>query len=249
MGASGKVRVCASGVNSFAMNSRIFATPRSSITSLRSARTCVRDLFTSTASLRATPSRCASVFAWARACVRVWVVCAIDLVTGIVTTVAGNGQRGVPADGAVATAAPLVDPRAVAADDKGNVYILERGGHALRVVGTDGRIRTVVGTGQRGASGDGGDARLATMNGPKHLCLDREGNVLIADTENHCVRKYLPRTGMIVRVAGIGTKGAAGTGGPPERAELSQPHGVTVHADGTLYIADSSNHRVVKITP
>src|SRR5438067_638020 len=68
---------------------------------------------------------------------------AIDLATAVVTTVAGNGQKGVPADGAKATDAPLVDPRAVAADGRGNVYVLERGGHALRVVTPDGLIRTV----------------------------------------------------------------------------------------------------------
>jgi DNA-binding beta-propeller fold protein YncE len=174
---------------------------------------------------------------------------AIDLSTGVVTTVAGNGKKGVPEDGAVAQEAPLVDPRAVAADHRGNVYVLERGGHALRVVGPDGRIRTVVGTGKAGFIGDGGDARRATLNGPKHLCVDRDGDVYIADTENHCVRKYLPREGRIVRVAGTVKKGTTGLGGPPEQAELNQPHGVTVRADGTLYIADSSNNRVLKIVP
>jgi sugar lactone lactonase YvrE len=173
----------------------------------------------------------------------------VDLATGVVTTVAGNGSKGAPADGAVAREAPLVDPRAVAADAQGNVYILERSGHALRVVSPDGRIRTVVGTGEKGFSGDGGESRQAKLNGPKHLCIDRDGNVIIADTENHCIRKYLPKTGTIVRVAGTGKKGTAGLGGPPEQAELNQPHGVTVHRDGTLYIADSSNNRVLKIVP
>jgi DNA-binding beta-propeller fold protein YncE len=172
---------------------------------------------------------------------------AVDLKTGIVRTVAGNGRRGVPEDGAEARSAPLVDPRAVAADAEGNVYILERGGHALRVVARDGKVRTVAGTGEKGPGGDGGDARKATLNGPKHLCLDREGNVLIADTENHVIRKYLPRQGKIVRVAGTGRKGAGGVGGPPLEAELSQPHGVYLHSSGDLHIADSGNHRVLKI--
>src|SRR5262249_49025398 len=171
----------------------------------------------------------------------------VDLKTGIVHTVAGNGQRGVPQDGSDARSAPLVDPRAVAADRKGNVYILERSGHALRVVDADGKIRTVVGTGKAGATGDGGDARKATLNGPKHLGIDAEDNVLIADTENHVIRKYLPREGTIVRVAGTGKKGMAGLGGDPLKAELNQPHGVTVHASGMLYIADSSNNRVLRI--
>jgi sugar lactone lactonase YvrE len=172
---------------------------------------------------------------------------AVDLKTGTVRTVAGNGQKGVPEDGAEATKAPLVDPRAVAVDAKGNVYILERSGHALRVADSGGKIRTVAGTGRAGSAGDGGDARKATLNGPKHLCIDRDGSVVIADTENHLIRRYLPDTGKIVRVAGTGKKGTAGVGGPPKQAELSQPHGVFVHPSGELYIADSSNNRVLKI--
>lgn len=172
---------------------------------------------------------------------------AIDMKTGTLTTVAGNGEKGVPEDGAEAVKAPLVDPRAVAADGAGNVYVLERSGHALRVVDAKGKIRTVAGTGKVGAAGDGGDALKATLNGPKHLCVDGDGNVIIADTENHLIRKYLPKEGKIVRVAGTGKKGSAGLDGPPEKAELSQPHGVTVHKDGTLYISDSSNNRVLKI--
>ena len=172
---------------------------------------------------------------------------AVDLRTGIVTTVAGNGQKGVPADGSVAVNAPLVDPRAVAVDPKGNIYILERSGHALRAVDTSGKVRTLVGTGKPGHTGDGGDGREATLNGPKHLCIDLEGNVLIADTENHAIRKYQIRDGKIVAVAGTGKKGDAGLAGPPEQAELNQPHGVYMHPSGALYISDSSNHRILKL--
>ena len=173
----------------------------------------------------------------------------VSLKSGIVRTIAGNGQKGIPADGAVATDAPLVDPRAVIADASGAVYVLERSGHALRVVGTDGRIRTIVGTGQKGNTGDGGPALQATLNGPKHLCFDREGRILIADTENHVIRRYSPKDGMIVRIAGTGQPGSKGTGGPPLEVQLRQPHGVYVHADGTLYISDSGNNRVLKVVP
>ena len=171
----------------------------------------------------------------------------IDLKSNMVSTVAGNGDKGVPEDGALAVKAPLVDPRAVAVDAKGNIWILERSGHALRVVDRQGKIRTVVGTGKPGAGGDGDPGRQATLNGPKHLCVDRDGNVLIADTENHLIRKYVVSEDKVVRVAGTGKKGNAGLGGPPDKAESSQPHGVYVHPSGAIFIADSSNNRILKI--
>jgi sugar lactone lactonase YvrE len=171
----------------------------------------------------------------------------VDLKTGIVSTVAGNGQRGVPPDGAVATEAPLVDPRAVAVDSANNIYLLERSGHALRVADSTGKIRTLVGNGKSGSSDGDGDARQATLNGPKHLCIDLDGNVIIADTENHLIRKYVPSQQQVVRIVGSGRKGTRGVGGPPHEVELNQPHGVYLHRDGTLYISDSSNHRVLKL--
>ncbi len=172
----------------------------------------------------------------------------LDLKSGTIHTFAGNGQKGRPEEGAIAARSPLVDPRAVAADRKGNVYILERGGHALRVVRPDGRIHTVVNAaGKKGATGDGGPAIDATLNGPKHICIDLEDNVIIADAENNLIRKYLPATGQIIRLAGTGRKGPKGVGGDPLHVELARPHGVTVHKDGTLYITDSYNDRILKI--
>ena len=171
----------------------------------------------------------------------------VDLATGIITTIAGNGEQGVPHDGADATQAPLVDPRAVAVDSQGTVYVLERAGFALRAIDRNGRIRTVAGSGQQGLEGDGGDAKTARLYGPKHLCCDREDNVIIADTDHHVIRKFLPREGKIVRVAGTGEKGSAGVGGPPENLQLNQPHGVCIDASGTLFIVDSKNHRVLKV--
>jgi sugar lactone lactonase YvrE len=170
----------------------------------------------------------------------------VDLKTGLVDTVAGNGSKGVPGDGEDARKSPLVDPRAVAVDRKGNIYILERSGHALRVVDAKGRIRTVAGTGKAGNSGDGGDALKATLNSPKHLCVDQDDSVLIADSSNHVIRRYTPTDGKIVRVAGTGKKGLS-KGGPPLESLLNEPHGVFVHPNGTLYIVDSMNHRVFRL--
>lgn len=173
----------------------------------------------------------------------------LDLATNTSKVIAGNGKKGKPEDGAVAVDAPLVDPRAVAADRQGNIYILERGGNALRVVDKEGRIRTVVNaSGKKGGEGDGGLALEATMNGPKHLCVDKDDTVLIADAEAHLIRRYVPATGKIERVAGTGKQGSAGVGGDPKQCQLSRPHGVTVHpATGELYITDSYNNRVLKI--
>lgn len=174
----------------------------------------------------------------------------LDLAAGTSVVVAGNGEKGIPQDGSVAIESPLVDPRAVAADRQGNVYILERNGNALRVVDKEGRIRTVVNaSGKKGGEGDGGLAIDATMNGPKHLCIDKDDTVLIADAESHLIRRYIPATGKMERIAGTGMKGSAGVGGDPLQCQLARPHGVTVHPQtGVLYITDSYNNRVLKIT-
>lgn len=171
----------------------------------------------------------------------------IDLATNVITTVAGNGKGGVPTDGADAVNEPLVDPRAVTPDAEGGFYILERNGNALRYVDAQGKIKTVVGTGAKGLSGDGGPGLQATMNGPKYIALDRDGTVLIADAENHVIRRYSPKTGLITRVAGTGKPGTAGLDGDPLQCELRRPHGVTVGPDGSLYITDSYNDRILKI--
>jgi type 1 glutamine amidotransferase len=164
---------------------------------------------------------------------------AVDLATGIVRTVAGNGSTGVPREGGVALEEPLVDPRAVALDPWGNLYICERAGHAVRLVNGTGRIRTVVGTGERGYSGDGGPAREARLHGPKHLFAEANGDLLIADTENHAIRRYSPADGTIRHVVGAGRSGAGA---------LARPHGAQVHPrTGEVYVSDSGSNRVLRL--
>lgn len=162
----------------------------------------------------------------------------IDLKTQVVTTVAGNGQKGVPQDGKPATQSPLVDPRAVAVDAKGQVYVLERGGHALRVVDRAGKITTVVGTGKRGTAV--GAALETQLGSPKHLAIDAQDHVIIADEANRRILKYDPTQHQVAILLG---KGAT----KPNRG-LSKPHGVCVHQDGTIYIVDTGHHRILSLT-
>lgn len=158
----------------------------------------------------------------------------IDLATGRIDLAAGNGEKGLPEDGKPAREQPLVDPRAAAIDHQGRIYILERAGNALRVVDKDGTIRTA----------------LNGLAGPKHLCIDRDDNVIIADTDHHRIVKYIPGAGPgsdLVVLAGTGRKGASRDGGPALRVALNEPHGVTIRPDGTLYIVDSLNDRVFRL--
>jgi sugar lactone lactonase YvrE len=169
----------------------------------------------------------------------------IDLKSGIVTTIAGNGEKGVPQAGADAAASPLADPRAIAADSKGNVYVLERGGNALRVVDRKGKIRTLIAPANNAST----VATVAPdLNGPKHLCVDRKDNVVIADAENNLVRYFNSRTGKTVTIVGTGQPGKEIVSGEPLKTQVHRPHGVVVHPSGALYISDSYNHRILKLT-
>ena len=161
---------------------------------------------------------------------------AVDLKQGTVHRIAGNGSKGVPEDGAVAVDSPLVDPRAVAVDSKDQVYILERGGHALRVVTPDGKIRTVAGTGQKGYRD--GPALQAQLSSPKHLCIDAEDNVIIADDQNRAIRKFDAKDRTLTTILG------RGIGTPP--VQLNRPHGVCIE-QGKLYVVDTANDRILRL--
>ena len=171
---------------------------------------------------------------------------AIDLKSKVVRTVAGNGQKGIPADGSDAATSPLLDPRAVTVAKNGDVYILERGGHTLRVVDTKGKIRTVVGTGKAGPWTPNENPLEVTLKGPKHLFADQDGSVLIVDSENDVIRRFLPRENKVLHVAGTGKRGNA-LNNDPLKTELRHPHGVSVDAKGRIYISDSMNSRVLRI--
>ena len=171
---------------------------------------------------------------------------AVDLATGIIKTVAGNGKKGLPADDSKALETAMGDARAVTMAKDGTLYVLLRGGNSLVAV-KDGKARTVVNTaGKKGYSGDGGAARDATMNGPKYVAMDADDNVLICDTENHCVRRYTAKTGMIELIAGLPPKAGNTLGETWLTTELRRPHGVRLGPDGKLYICDTYNNRVLR---
>lgn len=183
-----------------------------------------------------------------------WRIRRIDLKTGIITTFAGSGrpanrsQAKSSGDGGAATKAVLAGSRAACVDGKGNVYICEREGNAIRKVDSSGVISTVAGTGAKGYSGDDGPPLQATLNGPKGLRCDVAGNLLVADCENHAIRKVDFTQNRISTIAG-GRRGSGGDNGPALRAELNRPHGCIMTGDGTLIVCDSENHRVRKVAP
>jgi len=171
---------------------------------------------------------------------------AVDLGTGVVTTLAGNGQKGLPVDGADALQTPMGDTRAVAQAKDGTLYVLLRGGNSLVAV-KDGRTRTVVNAGgKKGYSGDGGPGRDATMNGPKYVAMDADDNVLICDAENHCVRRYVPKSGAIELIAGQPPQPGDKIGSTLLSTQLRRPHGVRLGPDGRIYICDTYNNRVLR---
>ncbi|HET9257257.1 MAG TPA: SMP-30/gluconolactonase/LRE family protein [Pseudonocardiaceae bacterium] len=161
---------------------------------------------------------------------------------GTITTIAGNGRRGGTGDGGPATAAELDNPRGIAVDQAGNVYIADSLNARIREVDTSGRIRTVAGNGIRGLSGDGGPATAAQLAIPDGVVVDRDNTLYIGDALNHRVRK-VDTSGTITTFAGAGLA-YPGDGGPANHANLDQPWGVSLGKDGRIYIADSNNHRV-----
>ncbi len=161
---------------------------------------------------------------------------------GDISTVAG-GDVG---DGGPATNATLRTPYGVAVDTSGNLFIADANNNRIRKVNASGTITTVAGDGAQGFSGDGGPATNARLYFPSGVAVDTSGNLFIADTSNHRVRK-VNASGTITTVAGNGTSGFSGDGGPATNARLYFPSGVAVDTSGNLFIADANNYRIRKV--
>ena len=164
--------------------------------------------------------------------------------TGVISTVAGGGTAG---DGSPATGASLRAPSGLAVDAPGNVYISELLANRIRRINRDGTIATIAGNGSAGFSGDGGTATAASLDGPLGIAFDAAGNLYIADSLNHRIRK-VTANGVISTVAGNGTSGSSGDGGPAAAASLSLPNDVVADAAGNLYIADTGNNKIREMT-
>ena len=166
---------------------------------------------------------------------------------GIITTIAGTGNAGYSGDGGLALAAELNFPWGITLDALGNIYIPDFSNNCIRKINTAGLITTVAGNGIVGYTGDGGLATAAQLNHPTAVTIDTLGNLYIADGENNCVRK-VNTAGIINTIVGNNIQGYSGDGGLSTAAELNLPWGMVFDTNGNLYIVDSQNLCVRKVT-
>ena len=171
----------------------------------------------------------------------------IDLSSGVINTFVGDGEKRRTPDGASFSQQSVNGPRASDFDADGNLWLALREGNAIYRL--DLRNRTFhheAGTGAKGFTGNGGPARAATLSGPKGIAVGPDGDVYFADTESHTIR-FLDRSeGTVELLLGTGKRGGAFSR-KPLRCETNRPHGIYVDSDGSVYIGDSENHRVIRV--
>ncbi len=162
----------------------------------------------------------------------------VDLATGIINTIAGTGEKKLPSDKQTALGAPLFGPRSLAVDEHSIWIALREGNSVWRLDRKKGTLHHIAGSGKKGFSDDGEAAATSTFNGPKGLAIDADGNVLVADTENHAIRRIDLNANTVTTVMG----------GHIEQAttRLARPHGITIDKDGKAIVGDSENHRVIR---
>lgn len=168
--------------------------------------------------------------------------------SGTITTFAGNGTYGFKGDGGPASAAALAGPRGVVVDAAGNVYFSDSFNNRVRKIDANGVISTIAGNGQDNSSGDGGPATSAGLRQPYGLAFDASGNLYVAEVRGHRIRKITP-SGIIWTLAGTGSAGFAGDGGPAVAAKMNQPNGVATDSLGNVYLSDTLNNRIRRVSP
>lgn len=166
--------------------------------------------------------------------------------SGVITTIAGNGISGFSGDGGPAKLAMVSFPTGLTFDHNGNILFTDQGNYRVRKIDTQGVITTIAGNGTIGYSGDGGPAINASFSLMYGLAVDRTGNIYICDTGNNVIRK-IDTAGIITTVAGNGTAGFSGDGGPATQAMLNFPYALLPDSNGNLYIGDFNNDRVRKV--
>lgn len=169
----------------------------------------------------------------------------VDAKTHIITTIAGTGQPGFSGDGGPATKAMLNQPHSIQLDASGNLYICDILNHRIRKVDLkSGVIHTFAGTGEKAATPDGAKFATAPLYGPRAMDFDRQGNLWLALREGNAVYKLDLKTGTLHHIAGTGSKGFTGNGGPAKEATLSGPKGLSIGPDGNVYFADTESHSI-----
>lgn len=172
----------------------------------------------------------------------------VDLETGIVRTFAGTGQKKPTPDGAKLDGTPLNGPRALDFDRKHSLYLaLREGNQVYRIDLKTKTLHHLAGNGRKGFTGNGGPAKQATLSGPKGIALGPTGDIWLADTESHTIRVIRAATGNIEVAVGDGKRGD-GPDGNPLKCRTARPHGVFVDSDGNVYVGDSENHRVRRLS-
>ncbi len=166
---------------------------------------------------------------------------------GVITTVAGDGTVGFAGDGGLAINAELNNPIGLAMDSDSNLYIADKFNNRIRKVDANGVITTYAGNGIQGFAGEGGAATNAELNNPYGVALDGKGDLLISDTGNQRIRK-IDMNGIITTVAGNGTQGFLGDGGVATNSEVDLPFGLAADGAGNLFVADTFNDRIRKLT-
>ncbi len=162
---------------------------------------------------------------------------------GVITTVAGSGSQGYSGDGFAATSAQLNGPLGLALDASGNLYIADSLNHVVRIVSPSGTIATFAGTGGLGNLGDGGLAVNALLSTPTGLAVDLLGNLYISDSGVSGVR-VVTAAGSITTIAGNGTSGYSGDGGPGNKAQFKSIAGIATDVQGDIYVADRGNNAI-----